>query len=102
MDTAGILHRLTACVASPGIISRCKRAGKAVCGCGRDAPVILQSPQYGKIPYSVAFILIEEGPFLMSTVADVPKGAFRCEMPSEVVFEDATANIAVPKFRPVK
>ena len=53
------------------------------------------------LPYVVAFIELEEGPRLMSTLVDVPREAIRCDMPVQVTFEDATDEIAIPKFRPV-
>jgi uncharacterized OB-fold protein len=54
------------------------------------------------LPYNVAFIKLDEGPFLMSTVVGVPNDAIRCDLPVEVIFEDATDEVAVPKFRPVE
>ena len=54
------------------------------------------------MPYNVAFIKLDEGPFLMSTVVGVPNDAIRCDLPVEVIFEDATDEVAVPKFRPVE
>lgn len=78
-----------------------------VSGRGRVWSWIVMHQRYFKafeaeMPYNVAFIQLEEGPFLMSTVVGVPKGALRCDMPVEVVFEDATEDVAVPKFQPVK
>jgi uncharacterized OB-fold protein len=54
------------------------------------------------LPYNVAFIQLDEGPLMMSTVVGVPNSALRCDMPVEVVIEEATEEIAVPKFRPVQ
>ena len=52
-------------------------------------------------PYVIAVVELEEGPRLMSTLVDVPREAIRCDMPVQVTFEDATDEIAIPKFRPV-
>ena len=54
------------------------------------------------LPYNVAFIELEEGPRLMSTLVDVAPDAIRCDLPVQVTFEDATDEIAVPKFRPIE
>jgi uncharacterized OB-fold protein len=51
------------------------------------------------LPYNVAFIALDEGPFLMSSVIDADPAQFRCDAPVEVVFEQATDEIAIPKFR---
>jgi uncharacterized OB-fold protein len=48
----------------------------------------------------VAFIKLDEGPFMMSTIVGTPVEAIRCDMPVEVTFDPATDEIAVPKFRP--
>ena len=74
-------------------------------GHGRIWSWIVMHQRYFKgfeddIPYNVAFVELEEGPFLMSTIVDVPFDQIRCDLPVEVVFEDATEEIALPKFRP--
>ena len=53
----------------------------------------------GELPYNVAFIQLEEGPFLMSSIVGAKPDALRSDVPVEVVFEDATDDIAIPKFR---
>jgi uncharacterized protein len=52
------------------------------------------------IPYVVAFIELEEGPMMMSTLVDIDREDIRCDMPVTVVFEEATDEMSVPKFRP--
>jgi uncharacterized protein len=52
------------------------------------------------LPYNVAFIKLEEGPFLMSTVVGMPEDQIRCDLPVEATFEPATDEIAILKFRP--
>jgi uncharacterized OB-fold protein len=51
-------------------------------------------------PYPVAWIELEEGPRLTSNVVDCPREEIRVGMPVEVVFEDLSEQVALPKFRP--
>ncbi len=57
-------------------------------------------PQKG--PLVIGIVELEEGPKMLSNIIDVePDPAkIRCDMPVEVVFEDITEEIALPKFRP--
>jgi len=54
-------------------------------------------------PYIIAIIELDEGPRLMSNLVGVePDPAkLRVDTPVEVVFEDVTDEITLPKFRPV-
>ena len=54
----------------------------------------------GEIPYNVAYVELEEGPRLMTNLIDVDAESIYCDMPVEVVFEDVTPEISLPKFRP--
>ena len=54
----------------------------------------------GEMPYNVAMIALDEGPVMVSNVL-APNDSLRGSMPVEVVFEDATSEISIPKFRPV-
>ncbi|WP_217574362.1 Zn-ribbon domain-containing OB-fold protein [Streptomyces sp. GbtcB7] len=51
-----------------------------------------------EVPYLVAFIQLEEGPFLMSTIVDPPE-RLECGMPLEVVFEEIADGRVIPKFK---
>ncbi len=54
-------------------------------------------------PFIVAIVELDEGPRIATNVIDVdpdPKNV-RCDMAVEVVFDDLTDTIALPKFRPV-
>jgi len=53
-----------------------------------------------ELPYLVAFVRLEEGPFMYSTLVDPPP-QLRCDLPLEVVFEGLSPERAVPKFRVV-
>lgn len=52
------------------------------------------------LPYIVAFIKLDEGPFMMSTLVGIGGEDMYCDLPVEVVFEHATDEISVAKFRP--
>jgi uncharacterized OB-fold protein len=53
-------------------------------------------------PFVIGIVELEEGPRMMSHIVDVAPdpAALRCDLPLEVVFEDLTPEITVPKFRP--
>lgn len=50
-------------------------------------------------PYLVAYVELEEGPRLMSTIVAADRSTLTCDMPLEVVFDDVTPEITLPKFR---
>ena len=52
-------------------------------------------------PYVVAFVELAEGPMLMSTIVGARPDELACDLPLEVVFEPATMEMSIPKFRPV-
>jgi uncharacterized OB-fold protein len=52
-----------------------------------------------ELPYAVACIELEEGPRVLSNIVGIPAGQVRCDMPVEVVFEEITPEISLPKFR---
>jgi len=51
-------------------------------------------------PYNVALVKLEEGPGLHSNIVECRNEDLRAGMPVEVVFEDRSGEIALPKFRP--
>lgn len=53
-----------------------------------------------EVPYVVALIELDEGPTMMSNVVGCSAEQVRMDMPVEVVFEDWTSEVTVPKFRP--
>jgi uncharacterized OB-fold protein len=53
------------------------------------------------IPYAAVIIELEEGIRLVSHVIGIAPEALRLELPVEVVFEDVTPEVTLPKFRPV-
>lgn len=54
------------------------------------------------IPYNVAWIKLEEGPLLMSNIVDCKNEDIEIGMPVEVVFEEVSEEVTLPKFRPAK
>jgi len=53
------------------------------------------------VPYNIAIIELEEGIRMMSTVVGCPNADIRIGMPVEVVFDDLTADVTLPRFGPV-
>jgi uncharacterized OB-fold protein len=55
-----------------------------------------------EIPYPVIMVQLEEGPFMIATVAsDVKVADLRMDMPLQVEFEAESEEFAIAKFRPV-
>ena len=54
----------------------------------------------GDVPYAVVAVELEEGPRMTTNLADCPIEDIRIGMPVEVVFDDVTEEITLPKFRP--
>ena len=53
------------------------------------------------VPYNVAVIKLDEGPQLVSNVVGCRNEDIKLDMPVEVVFDDVTDEVTLPKFRPV-
>ena len=56
----------------------------------------------GDVPYNVSIIELDEGIRMMSKVVDCKNEDIKCDMPVEVVFEDASPEVTLPYFRPIK
>ena len=54
----------------------------------------------GETPYSVVQVELEEGPRLMSNLVGVKSEEIHMGMAVEVVFDDVTEEVTLPKFRP--
>jgi len=54
------------------------------------------------IPYNVAWVKLDEGPLLMSNIVECKNEDIHIGMPVEVVFDDVTEEVTLPKFKPVK
>jgi uncharacterized protein len=51
-------------------------------------------------PYNIALVELEEGVRMMSTVVDCPQEDLKIGMALEVVFDDVTPEVTLPKFKP--
>jgi uncharacterized OB-fold protein len=60
-----------------------------------------KSPEFvHDTPYNVAIVQLEEGPRMLSNIVDVDLTELRVDLPVTVVFDQATASITLPRFRP--
>jgi uncharacterized OB-fold protein len=55
-----------------------------------------------EIPYNVSWIKLNEGPLLISNVVEYKNEDLHIGMPVEVVFDDVTEEVTLPKFKPIK
>lgn len=55
-----------------------------------------------EVPYAVAIIQLDEGPTMMSSLVDCDCESVSVGMIVEVVFEEWSEEISIPKFRPVE
>lgn len=55
-----------------------------------------------RLPYVVALVELEEGPRILSNlvVVDPTPAAVKIGMPVEIVYDDVTEEITLPRFRP--
>ena len=53
-----------------------------------------------ELPYMLALVELAEGMRMMTNVVGCPPEEVRIGMPVEVVFEDVTPEVTLPKFRP--
>jgi hypothetical protein len=54
-----------------------------------------------ELPYNVAMIRLDEGVRMLSNVVGTTNEQLHVDMKVEVVFENATDEIAIPRFRPL-
>ena len=54
-----------------------------------------------ELPYNVAIVELEEGPRLITNIVGCNNEDLRIGMEVEVVFEDVTEEITLPRFKPV-
>jgi hypothetical protein len=60
-----------------------------------------QAPGFREeLPYVLAIVELDEGPRLMTNVVGCAPDAVRIGMAVEVVFDDVTPDVTLPKFRP--
>ena len=58
-------------------------------------------PFQSDLPYNIAIIELEEGVHMLSNVVECRNEDLRIDMPVEVVFDDVTPEITLPKFKPI-
>ena len=62
-----------------------------------------QAPGFREeLPYVMAYVELNEGPRILTNIVGCPPEEIRIGMPVEVEFEDATPEIGLPRFRPVR
>ncbi len=54
------------------------------------------------VPYTVVVVKLAEGLRMTSNLIDCKPEDIRVDMPVEVVFDDVTPEVTLPKFRPAK
>ncbi len=54
------------------------------------------------IPYTIAMVDLDEGPRMLTTIVDAEPAELKIGMKVEVVFDNVTEEIAIPRFRPWK
>jgi uncharacterized OB-fold protein len=54
------------------------------------------------IPYTIAMVDLAEGPRMLTTIVDAKPEELELGMEVEVVFDDVTQEVALPRFRLVK
>jgi uncharacterized OB-fold protein len=53
------------------------------------------------VPYAAVQVELAEGPRLTSSLVGVPNESIRMGMPVEVVFDDVTREVTLPRFRAI-
>lgn len=61
----------------------------------------VRNPEFAdEVPYCQAFVDLEEGPRMCSTVVDCPFEEVRRGLSVQVVFDHVTAEVTIPRFEP--
>ena len=53
------------------------------------------------IPYNAVWVQLDEGPIMMSNIVGAKNEEIYVGMPVEVVYDDITEEVTLPKFKPV-
>jgi uncharacterized OB-fold protein len=77
--------------------ARSSGRGKVFSWAITDQPMLRQFAD--AVPYAVAIVELEEGVRMATWVVDVPPGELSIGLPVEVVFDDVTSAVSLPKFR---
>ena len=54
------------------------------------------------VPYNVAIVELDEGPRMMTSIVDCNNDDLAIGMPLEVVYDDITDAVTLPRFKPVE
>ena len=79
-----------------------KSAGKGKVFSWTTAMQPMLPPFADAVPYSPVVIEMDEGVRLVSWLTDVANEDLRLDLPVEVVFEDVTPEVTLPKFKRAK
>jgi len=61
-----------------------------------------QAPGFrDSLPYVMAYVELDEGVRMLTNIVDCDPAQVKIGMPVQVVFEDATPEVTVPKFKPL-
>jgi uncharacterized OB-fold protein len=52
------------------------------------------------IPYNAAWVQLDEGPIMMTNIVGCKNEDIKVGMPVEVVYDDITPEVTLPKFKP--
>jgi uncharacterized OB-fold protein len=108
-------------------IQRCEKCGKHVyyprsicphCSAGPESLKWVKASGRGKVytyaivrqaaipsfapdvPYVLAVVELQEGPHMVTNIVGCKPEEVRCEMLVEIVYDDVTPEITLPKFKP--
>lgn len=54
-----------------------------------------------ELPYNISIVELEEGLRMTTNIVGCDNSALKIGMPLEIIFEDITDELSLPKFRPV-
>jgi len=106
-----LLHRCNKCGAHYWPASRCVEHGDddmqwvEASGRGRVYTYTVMHRAYtpdkkDKVPFVIAVVQLEEGPFYHSNIVDCPYDAVAIDMQLEVVMTPHESGLTIPQFRP--
>jgi uncharacterized OB-fold protein len=52
------------------------------------------------VPYNVAIVELDEGPRMMTNIVGCNNDELAIGMPVEIVYDDVTDNVTLPRFQP--
>ena len=53
------------------------------------------------VPYNVAMVRLEDGPMFVANIVEIKNTAIRRGMLVEIVFDDVTEDLTIPRFKAV-